>query len=430
MCHCLGTVQKLLFTSFLITIDKDLEIYREGLHASSAPEYNKLCPEGKKTEDGGLYPCYMVTMLVEEGKVYITSLFGRNGGILKDGVITYSSANSGGEEALIAGYLLEIYEMSLKHHIPDMEFTLYWGDHYEVNAADPDLSSLRMQYSKPMDNTDSQNPDSLLPVILQFNKQKKEPFVLMPHSSHHRCFENNVDDLLSRLGEQDENERKPWDQRQAKAFGAWTVFCPYWTWSATWGSGRPMNCPREKLLEIARENSTLLDLHSVEEKKPFEHYYQSKYAVYTDGFAASTQLEKLMLTGAAVLKQSSPRYTYFHHLLKPWEHYVPFWENNTHDIVGAVQWLRSHDQEAQRMAMAAGSVIRRYVNRQARLCYWARLLQRIGGLMKYTPVRCKDRKVCASLKDQLVYMGKHVKLNCSRGQSLAQHVERLLMRTA
>ncbi|GAX77072.1 hypothetical protein CEUSTIGMA_g4518.t1 [Chlamydomonas eustigma] len=367
---------------------------------------------------------YMMTLLVEDGRVYLTSLF-ESGGNLKDGAI---ATNRDGEEALIAGYLLEIYEMSLKHHIPDMEFALYWGDHYEVTADDPYFSTLRVHYSKPTDKTVTHTPDSLLPVVLQFNKHEKEPFVLMPHSSHHRCFDNNLEDLLPHFGDQHSNVKvKPWDERDAKAFGAWTVFCPYWTKNATWEDGKPMNCPREKLLEIARENPTLFNLHSVEEKKPFEHYYQNKYAVYTDGFAASTQLEKLMLTGAAVLKQSSPRYTYFHHLLKPWEHYVPFWENNTHDIVGAVQWLRSHDQEAQRMAMAAGSVIRRYVNRQARLCYWARLLQRIGGLMKYTPVRCKDRKVCASLEDQLVYMGKHVKLNCSRGQSLAQHVERLLM---
>ncbi len=44
-----------------------------------------------------------------------------------------------------------------------------------------------------------------------------------------------------------------------------------------------------------------------------------------------------MLTGAAVLKQTSPKFAYFYHLLRPYEHYVPFWQNSSSDILDAVK---------------------------------------------------------------------------------------------
>ena len=43
-----------------------------------------------------------------------------------------------------------------------------------------------------------------------------------------------------------------------------------------------------------------------------------------------------MLTGSAVLKQASPRFTYFDQFLHPFEHYVPFWTHNATDILQVV----------------------------------------------------------------------------------------------
>ena len=101
-----------------------------------------------------------------------------------------------------------------------------------------------------------------------------------------------------------------------------------------------------------------------------------------------------MLTGSAVLKQTSPRcvqrpdrrvddsslldwhqsweliihtcvgsvslgprYTFFERHLRPMEHYVPFWRDNESDILQAMQWLRNHDSEAQAMVCTHGCLL-------------------------------------------------------------------------
>lgn len=92
-----------------------------------------------------------------------------------------------------------------------------------------------------------------------------------------------------------------------------------------------------------------------------------------------------MLTGAAVLKQTSPKFAYFYHLLRQYEHYVPFWQKSSSDILDAVRWLRQRDDEAREMAEAARALVIKYVGRQARLCYLATLMRRIGRL-----TRCVD----------------------------------------
>ncbi len=44
---------------------------------------------------------------------------------------------------------------------------------------------------------------------------------------------------------------------------------------------------------------------------------------------------------------------YFYHMLRPYEHFVPFWVHNSSDILQAVQWLKDHDSQAQQIAANA-----------------------------------------------------------------------------
>jgi len=52
------------------------------------------------------------------------------------------------------------------------------------------------------------------------------------------------------------------------------------------------------------------------------------------------------------------QYTYFEHALRPFEHFVPFWEDNASDILQAIQWLRDHEEEARAMARRANGFVR------------------------------------------------------------------------
>jgi hypothetical protein len=47
--------------------------------------------------------------------------------------------------------------------------------------------------------------------------------------------------------------------------------------------------------------------------------------VSTDGWTASSKLEKYLLLGSAVLKQDSPLRAYYYDAMTPWLHYAPFY---------------------------------------------------------------------------------------------------------
>lgn len=65
----------------------------------------------------------------------------------------------------------------------------------------------------------------------------------------------------------------------------------------------------------------------------------------TDGWAASSKLERYLLLGSVVLKQNSPHKSWFYDAMQPWVHYVPFMTHNATDIlqvrsVVVLGWLR------------------------------------------------------------------------------------------
>jgi hypothetical protein len=62
--------------------------------------------------------------------------------------------------------------------------------------------------------------------------------------------------------------------------------------------------------------------------------------VSTDGWGVSAKLEKYMMLGSAVLKQASPLSAYFYSALRPWEHYAPFWQHSSDDILETVATLQ------------------------------------------------------------------------------------------
>ncbi len=53
---------------------------------------------------------------------------------------------------------------------------------------------------------------------------------------------------------------------------------------------------------------------------------QYKYLVHVDGQGLSSRLDQLLPLGSLVVKEESGYYGYYHHLMKPYTHYVPFWK--------------------------------------------------------------------------------------------------------
>jgi hypothetical protein len=113
-----------------------------------------------------------------------------------------------------------------------------------------------------------------------------------------------------------------------------------------------------------------------------------RYLVSTDGWTASSKLEKYLLMGSAVLKQASPMIAYYYAAMIPWVHYVPFYEYHKADILGVISWLKENDDAAREMSKNAQRFARLHLNRPARLCYYHELFNRMGNLFRWVGAGC------------------------------------------
>ncbi|PNH07818.1 KDEL motif-containing protein 1 [Tetrabaena socialis] len=130
------------------------------------------------------------------------------------------------------------------------------------------------------------------------------------------------------------------------------------------------------------------------------------YLVSTDGWSISPKLERYMLMGATVLKSKSDRISWFYDALKPWVHYVPFMEENSTDIIQMVEWLRTHDAEAEQMAKAAVELAVTLLHKDSRMCYLFSLFSEFSKHFRYKPT-CDKRKMCVPLVEEIKWLAKH-----------------------
>jgi hypothetical protein len=79
--------------------------------------------------------------------------------------------------------------------------------------------------------------------------------------------------------------------------------------------------------------------------------------------------------------------TFYYHLIRPYEHYVPVWVKGPEDILEAHAWARTNDEKARAMAQAAQDIALKYLSKQSRSCYWLRLLQAYASLQRFEPDR-------------------------------------------
>jgi hypothetical protein len=54
-------------------------------------------------------------------------------------------------------------------------------------------------------------------------------------------------------------------------------------------------------------------------------------------------------------------------------------QESEEDILDAIKWLREHDEEAELIGQRARDFVLKYLNREARQCYWKEVLTRSGN---------------------------------------------------
>jgi hypothetical protein len=82
------------------------------------------------------------------------------------------------------------------------------------------------------------------------------------------------------------------------------------------------------------------------------------------------RFEQLLPMGSLIFKQDSAYFSYYSHLLQPFKHYVPFWQQVPEELLAQLEWAKANDDKAIAIGRAGQEFAQRYISRQARACYW------------------------------------------------------------
>ena len=99
---------------------------------------------------------------------------------------------------------------------------------------------------------------------------------------------------------------------------------------------------------------------------------------------------QLLATNSVVLHHKSPWRAYYYRALHAFVHYVPLWRSSRDDVLRLVDWLKEHDQLAQRMALHGHSFACEHLTQPGRLCYWRLAIEEYtASFVAYEPLLSK-----------------------------------------
>lgn len=229
--------------------------------------------------------------------------------------------------------------------------------------------------------------------VLRFCKTDSHPDILIPD------FHFYVKGIISLLLKSKRwfDKQYPWGSRRETLFGRFTPYHRYLhpqdSFALRRGAGSQDICTsthtsvscnvREHFAQWAKsQNTSLLDV-DIDGRLPMKHHAKYKYLAHLDGQGLSSRLEQLLTLGSVVFKEQSGYRAFYHGLLQPHVHYVPFWKQVPEDVLPALEWARTHDNEARIIADNAQQLAHRYFSREALACYWLTLLTRLSKLQRY-----------------------------------------------
>ncbi|GLC45641.1 hypothetical protein PLESTB_001789300 [Pleodorina starrii] len=281
----------------------------------------------------------------------------------------------------------------------------------------PDLEFVIASSDRPLVLTAAQQP-GLIPPVMRFCSSDEHADIKIPifhfyTKKYTAKYLTNAEELAAKY---------PWGGRQPVVFGRFSKYYryvhPLANSTLRRGAYNASICHQESPLTLscpvrahfmdwaARRHPELLDVKSGP-RVSLEKHAQYKYLLHLDGQALSSRLEQLLPLRSLVLKEESGYKTFYYHLVRPYEHYIPVWKagSGPEDVLGAVRWAMAHDQEAERMAAAAQAVALRYLSKRARSCYWLRLFQAYASLQRF-PSRPSEQPFLVPVETYLETVGR------------------------
>jgi hypothetical protein len=192
--------------------------------------------------------------------------------------------------------------------------------------------------------------------VFTFAKQKSSCSVLLPDFEAFVSHDGHLVEYESYC------ERYPWKAKKEIMF---------WRGSSTGAvisSENYRSVPRIKLVMLGEKASSWLDAglvklcqgaENISELrfflKPFEsikNHFAYKYLIDVDGNSCTySRCRWILLSNSVLVKQESENVQWYYKALKPYEHYIPVrsdWSN----LEEQYAWLKAHDKEAKRVALA------------------------------------------------------------------------------
>ncbi|EFJ49904.1 hypothetical protein VOLCADRAFT_89378 [Volvox carteri f. nagariensis] len=366
------------------SIHRDLDIYKRNAGISPNLIYRTMVLHSAGYREKGL------AVAVYRGKVYIIS-----------NTRSISLKRFGHHVALWVAYIKVLLDLEEKYgsYLPDVEFvwhtidrpirlvnTTPGGENFPVfrfckSVVHPDILVPNFHfYMKPYQR-------EFLDRIPHFNAEvpwaQRRPIVFARFSGYVR-YVHPGDPSAQRLG--------AGGRQLCEVKGTTTSICPVrehlHNWAANYTS--PLRSLKE-VYGVSLSYSDDLDI-SKDQHLPMKDHMEYRYLLHVDGQGLSSKLETLLTLGSLVMKEESGYMAFYHHLLKPFEHFVPVWRAGTgpETILDALAWARTHDAEAQRIAAAGQALTAKYLSSEARACFWLKLLEEYGNTLSYKPVEFRN----------------------------------------
>uniref|UniRef100_A0A7S0WR46 Glycosyl transferase CAP10 domain-containing protein n=1 Tax=Chlamydomonas leiostraca TaxID=1034604 RepID=A0A7S0WR46_9CHLO len=272
--------------------------------------------------------------------------------------------------------VMALQERLFGKHMPDVEFV--------ISTVDRPLS-LALEEGKQYE------------PVMRFCKTDAHSDILIPN--FHSYIEQYTGGLAPQLDSL--NRQFPWSEKKDMLFGRFTPYFRHmhtsdpFTWRRGF-KGAPICRNASKLVAectvrhhfcdwaVNSTGSYPVDV-SCKKRTAMTKHAAYKWLLHLDGQGLSSRFEQLLHLRSLVIREESGYRAYFYRLLKPREHYIPFWKDTPDEITDILQWAKANDGEAQRIAANAQAFVRKYLSHRGRACYWHRLLTEYAKLLKYKP---------------------------------------------
>jgi len=298
-------------------------------------------------------------------------------------------------------YLIDAPEISkVGHHatllLVYMKVLLFLEEAFEMPDVDFVINTIDRPLGLHLNASEEYEP------VLRFCKTNSHADVSIPiFHFHMKYYDESLIDKVPEI-----NEKYPWENKKEILFGRFSLYSRHVhtmdpAAPARLGAGGVSICNSSKVvtachvrahfIEWAKSHKKIMDVSNGGKIAMADHA-KYKYLVHMDGQGLSSRLDQLLPLNSLIFKEESGYKTFYHHLLKPGVHYVPFWKKQPDEILDALKWAHMHDNEAKTMAAAGQQVALKYLNRHARACYWYMLLLQFSKMLRYKPGKVEGRQ--------------------------------------